>query len=293
MHSFTVDIGGPTHAVDFGGNGEPLLLVHGLGGSVANWTDLGPRLRSVGRVLAVDLPGFGRTPPAGRSAHIDHQQAFLARFIAAVIGEPATLVGNSMGGLIAMLEAARRPEQVKRLALLDPAAPAPSALPSIDPSMMLLSVGSMIPPLGRAALRALDRSMTPAQRVTESFSIIAGDPTRIRAATRAEHVAVAAERRTQPWGHAAFLEAYRSVLTRLIPRRFDEVVDRITTQTLLVHGTADRIVPYAAARRLADRRPDWTFHTLEGGGHVPMLEQPGDVADLLTDFVIGKGARAA
>ncbi len=285
MESFTVDIDGPVHAIDYGGQGDPFLLVHGLGGSVVNWIELGPRLTSFGRVVAVDLPGFGRTPPAGRSAHIDAQQAFLARFIGSEFAEPVTLVGNSMGGLIAMLEAARRPELVSRLVLLDPAGPAPMEWRSIDRNMFVMAFGSFAPPFGRAVLNAVDRSMTPAQRVADSFGMVAADPGGIGAETTAAHVAVAAERRTQPWAHTSFLTAYRSILVRLLPSRYHEVVDAITVPTLLVHGTADRVVPYVASARLAGRKPDWDFQTLEGVGHIPMLERPDEVTKLISEFL--------
>ncbi|HDH03126.1 MAG TPA: alpha/beta hydrolase [Actinobacteria bacterium] len=284
MDSFTVDVDGPVHAIDYGGQGDPLLLVHGLGGSVANWIELGPRLTSLGRVVAVDLPGFGRTPPAGRSAHIDAQQAFLARFIGSVLGGPVTLVGNSMGGLIAMLQAARRPELVRRLVLLDPAAPAPMEWRSIDRNMFVMAFGSFAPPFGKAVLNAVDRSMTPAQRVAESFALVTADPGGIGKETTAAHVTVAAERRTQPWANTSFLTAYRSILVRLLPHRYREVVDSISAPTLLVHGTADRVVPYVASARLAGRKPDWDFQTLEGAGHVPMLERPDEVCKMVAEF---------
>ena len=66
--SATVDLGGPVHYVDFGGpaDGPVLVLVHGLGGSHLNWDLFAPLVREHARVLALDLPGFGRSEPAGR-----------------------------------------------------------------------------------------------------------------------------------------------------------------------------------------------------------------------------------
>src|SRR5439155_859752 len=60
--------GGPVHLADFGGTGPTMILVHGLGGSHANWLAVGPGLAAHARVLAPGLPGFGRTPLAGRPA---------------------------------------------------------------------------------------------------------------------------------------------------------------------------------------------------------------------------------
>jgi len=296
MRSITVDISGPTHVVDYGGtptSGHTFVLIHGLGGSTVNWLDVGPHLAQHGRVLALDLPGFGRTPPAGRSPHIDHQEAFVARFIDSQVGTPATVIGNSMGGLIAMLTAARHPELVERLVLINPAAPAPSHIRSIEPTMLAMAAGVLIPPLGRLALRSYDRRFTPTERIIETFSNIAADPARIPESTRAAHITATEERRTQPWSHRAFMTAYRSILLRLLPHRFGEVLEAITAPTLLMHGTMDRIVPYEAARRLAARRPDWTFESLRNVGHVPMLEIPGHTAELITDWLATQTHRAA
>src|SRR5688572_27076484 len=100
MKRVTLDVHGPVNVADFGGEGPPMVLVHGLGGSHVNWVRLGPLLAERARVLAPDLPGFGYTPPKGRSVTVQANAQWLDRFIAEVIGRPAILVGNSMGGLI-------------------------------------------------------------------------------------------------------------------------------------------------------------------------------------------------
>jgi pimeloyl-ACP methyl ester carboxylesterase len=293
MRSLTVDVAGPTHIVDFGGAGKPFLLVHGLGGSTVNWLELGPALTRHGRVIALDLPGFGRTPPAGRRAGIDHQQCFVGRFIDDQLGTPTTLIGNSMGGLVTMLAAARRPEQVERLILINPAAPAPTRIGSIEPTMLLLAAGALLPPLGLLALRSFDRLLDPKQRVTESFANVAADPGRISPEVMRAHVDMTAERRTQSWSHPAFIEAYRSILLRFLPGRLDDVIDAITAPTLLMHGTMDRIVPYEASRRLARLRPDWTFESLRNLGHVPMLEDGPGTGQLIDAWLESRASRAA
>src|SRR5438309_11835033 len=126
MLSRTLDLDGPVHVADFGGAGPTMVLVHGLGGSHANWLAVGPALAAHARVLAPDLPGFGRTPLAGRSARVRANVELLDRLLDAVDGRPAVLVGNSMGGLIAMMEAEARTEKVAGHVL---AAPAQQQLP--------------------------------------------------------------------------------------------------------------------------------------------------------------------
>jgi len=115
----TIEADGPIHFADFGGEGRPMVLVHGLGGACENWLAVGGLLAEHARVLAPDLPGFGRTPPAGREITIAASQRALHRFLEAAVGEPAILVGNSMGGLIAMMQAARESASVAGLVLVE------------------------------------------------------------------------------------------------------------------------------------------------------------------------------
>src|SRR5690348_12888685 len=115
MKSHTITIaGGPVHYVDYGGEGTPVVLVHGLGGSHLNWMCVGRELAAAPpgyRVVAPDLVGFGRTPLAGRSSSIEAQVELLAAFIEKVAGGPCVLAGNSMGGLISVLTAEAHPEK--------------------------------------------------------------------------------------------------------------------------------------------------------------------------------------
>src|SRR3954449_1695651 len=105
----TVDWDGPVHYVDFGGDpdGPIIVLVHGLGGSHLNWDLLAPLLTSHARVLALDLPGFGRSEPGSRLASVQANVDVLERFLTEVAGGPSVLVGNSMGGMISIFTAAR------------------------------------------------------------------------------------------------------------------------------------------------------------------------------------------
>src|SRR5260370_3712019 len=109
MESRFADIDGPVHYADWGGDGPPMVLVHGLGGSHLNWMALAPLLRDRHRVLAPDLPGFGLSPPQGRSVTVEANARVLDRFIAEVAGRPAVVSGNSMSGLTALPQATDHP----------------------------------------------------------------------------------------------------------------------------------------------------------------------------------------
>ena len=112
---------GPMHEVDFGGTGPSLILIHGLGGSTTNWNAVAPALTALGRVRAVDLPGFGLTPPRSDFRLGTHRDSVIA-YLETMDG-PFTLIGNSTGGLLAELIASARPDLVDRLILVSPATP--------------------------------------------------------------------------------------------------------------------------------------------------------------------------
>ena len=103
---------GTVNVYDYGGTGPLLLLVHGLGGSVANWDAVAPALTNHGHVLALDLPGFGLSPPGTDWSLETHQTAIVE--LIEHLGAPALLMGNSMGGLLSEMVAARRPGDVAR-----------------------------------------------------------------------------------------------------------------------------------------------------------------------------------
>src|SRR5439155_5474619 len=106
-------------------HGPAMVLIHGLGGSTLNWLDVAPGLAARNRVLALDLIGFGHTPAAGRRSDLESNRKLVEAFLREVVGEPAGLVGNSMGGLLAILEAVTAPERVRALVLVNPALPKP------------------------------------------------------------------------------------------------------------------------------------------------------------------------
>jgi pimeloyl-ACP methyl ester carboxylesterase len=274
VNSRVVDLAGPVHYLDFGGTGPTMVLVHGLGGSALNWMAVGPALARRARVLALDLIGFGRTPPAGRPVTIPAQTDLVDRFITGVAGGQAILVGNSMGGLIAMLQAARAPAQNAALVLAAPAQPALRA--GIDLEVLAAFPAYALPRLGKWVVRRRAARLGPERLVAEMFRLCCVDPTRVDPAVVAAHVALTTERAaTMPWSADAFIDATRSMLAIIgRPSGFRAAAQRIAAPTLLVQGTGDRLVPLAASRALAASRPEWTLEVMDGIGHLPQLEAP-------------------
>jgi pimeloyl-ACP methyl ester carboxylesterase len=274
--SLWADLDGPVHYVDFGGPpGAPLLVcVHGLGGSHANWLAIAPQLARTHRVLALDLGGFGLTRGGERGTSLAANTRLLHRFVTEVAGEPAILVGNSMGGLIAALEAAEHPGDVSALVLLDPALPLYlSSRP--EPLVAVAFALYLAPGLGALFQRNRRTVRTPEQVARDILAFCCADPDRVPADVVAAHVELARRREAYTEMDAEFVAATRSLLRLLLGRRrVLRTPSRIRCPVLLLHGQADRLVRVGSARRVAAANPRWRFVVVPRVGHVPMLEDP-------------------
>jgi len=284
------DIDGPVHYVDFGGprDAPRIVLVHGLGGSHLNWCLLAPRLAQHAQVVAIDLAGFGLTYPAGRATSVPANVALLDRFLHDVVGTPAVLVGNSMGGMVTMLQAAERPETVAGLVLVDPTLP---VVAGVRPDRLVATtfLAYAVPGLGERYL-ARRRSTLPArQLVQQVLNLCCADPSVVPEELVAASVALVEQRAHEPGLDAAFLGAARSVLRLIARRRMGWATMRaIRAPVLLMHGEQDRLVSVRAAREAARRNPHWRFETFPEAGHVPQLEVPDLVADRILDWLAGR-----
>ena len=277
--SRTVQLGGPVHYVDYGGNpdGPAVVLVHGLGGSHLNWDLLAPLLTGTARVVALDLPGFGRSEPGGRKAGVPANVAVLGRFLDEVVREPAVLVGNSMGGMISILTAAERRTSVRGLVLLDPAIPGPRKAP--DPLVAQTFAAYAVPLLGERFLRRNRTRKDAVTRVRETLLLCGVDPDAVPPEVIDRSVSLLEERKDVEGMDRAFLAAARSLLRILAdPRRYRRAMASIDVPVLLVHGQRDRLVHVAAARDVAARHPHWRYTELPDVGHVPQLQVPARVA---------------
>jgi pimeloyl-ACP methyl ester carboxylesterase len=274
MEHRTIDLDGPVHYADFGGSGRPIVLVHGLGGSHANWLAVAPRLTAYGRVVALDLAGHGRTPSLGRTARVGKNRILLGRFLDAVAREPAVLMGNSMGGYLSLAEAAAEPEKVSSLVLVNAAIPlAPGA--RLDPRVSAVFFGMALPLIGGALmLRRARRG--PEQGVRDILSLCCVDPSRVPREVVDAHVELARERAKKARVNSRdFLAAQRSLMAALMRRRrFYRMIRTIRAPALIVQGIHDRLVRIESARALAAARPDWRLEVLDDVGHVPQLEAP-------------------
>ena len=202
------DLNGPVRYLDFGGpaEGPVIVCVHGLGGSAVNWTAIAPLLTGTCRMLAPDLAGHGLTQSLGRGTDVGSNRALLHRFVRSVADGPVILMGNSMGGMISLLEASAAPASVAGLVLLDPALPVVDTRP--DPVVAAMFALYLTPGL-RQLVRSRQRQ-APADLVASILRLCCADPSLVPADVIAEHVEVAVERAGFPGIEHDFARAVRS-----------------------------------------------------------------------------------
>ena len=296
--SRTLELGGPVHFVDCGGpdagpaGGDPatMILVHGLGGSHADWWSLGPLLAQRNRVLAVDLPGFGRTPPIRAVPRIRDFAAFVAEFVRHVADGPVTLVGNSMGGGVALHVAAGDDGLVSRLILLDPIVPQPwGCMPEF--AVWRNFAICLAPGIAERLLQRQPHRVSPESMVDETLRVCCADPSRVDAEHREALVSYARERAEMSYGDRTLVETTRSVVFAILARsRFRRVISDVAVPTLLVHGSDDPLVTIRTAEATARSRLDWDTVILDGVGHVPQIEVPHTTAELIDRWLSGTEA---
>lgn len=278
--SYVTDLDGPVHWVDFGGASAapPMVLVHGLGGSHLNWTLIAGALAQDRRVVALDLGGFGLTEVPREKATVQANARLVLRFVREVVGGPAVLVGNSMGGMVSALAADARPDAVAGLVLIDPALPVPAQRPDLQVARRFLLYA--VPGLGELGMRLTQQRTSSRRLVQGVVDLCFADPSRASAEVIEAGIALADERRSIRGAEHAFLAAARSLSAVLVRRtRYRALLRALTMPVLLVHGDRDRLVAVAAARLVAADNPDWEYAELAGVGHTPQLEVPDLVVD--------------
>lgn len=281
------------------GPGEPQLLVHGLGGSAVTWVQVMHGLAARGPVVAVDLPGFGRTPVGDDDPLTVDAYADLVVEVADTLGwSRFALHGNSMGGLISTLVAAAHPDRVSRLVLVSPALPPTSPLRILLPSRASISgLGPLAVSSGSAAalgLIGLVPEVLDRYQKRALLSLIFSSPDEIDPALidlMAREFGETREGADPDEQRRALLSALVSIArTWIDPRRVWRAIDAVAAPTMILGGTSDALVPARVLRQVLARRTDWQGHVLDDRRHALMLESPADYLDLLDRWYAERAA---
>jgi len=258
------------------GEGPPLVLLHGAGDNALDWRWVMPTLTSTHRVYAPDLPG---SPDSARPA-TDYSPAFFERFIAGFLGAldigPATFVGNSFGGLIALRLALSEPARVTALVLVDSA----GLGRAINPAFTSVNV----PGLSESAIPFWRTPAGAYQRAWGRTALLFAHPPR---SVPREWLAEQCRLALSP----GYLEAHLTVLRALVdPGGQREVlVDQLPLlklPTLVVWGARDRVFPESQAKEAVAHLQEGSLAVIPDCGHMPHVECPDFFLAALEEFLV-------
>jgi pimeloyl-ACP methyl ester carboxylesterase len=268
-----VEVGGRRVRFRRLGSGEPVLLLHGIGRSLEDWSEQFDRLAGDFDLVAVDLPGFGWSDPLPGGTRLAGLAASLPPVLEALgLRGPVHVVGNSLGGAVAMRLAADRPEVVRSLLLANSA----GFGSEVTIGLRLLAIRPLsrwlLKPNRRAAARAVrnlfpDPAVGTEDRVELAYAV-ASQPNRAEAM-----LAIADE-----------LGTFRG-----IRREWREdlltAVERHRIPTLVLWGERDTVLPAAHLRAVSAVLPHAETHLFAQAGHMPQIERPDEFAALAGAFL--------
>jgi pimeloyl-ACP methyl ester carboxylesterase len=261
------------------GAGEPVLLLHGLGATKVSFLPTVAALAEDFRMIAVDLPGFGDSVKPLRAGY---DPKYFAKAMVALLDaleiERAHLVGNSMGGRVALEVGLRYPERVNRIGLLAPSLAWLRGRPWA-PFLKLVSPRlGVIQPAPRPIVEAIVRRVVPGAR--EEWTA-AGIDEFLRAYLT-------------PRGRAAFYAAARNIYLEEPHGRHGlwTRLPELTPESLFVWGRRDPIVSISFEPHVREALPQAT-HLELNCGHVPQLERPKETHAALNDFLHGRKLKSS
>ena len=253
------------------GSGRPLLLLHGMFGDHLDWAPVIEPLSQRFRVLAVDLPGFGDSekPDADYDGSLF---VYAIRGLLAHLQLPCvTLVGNSFGGLLALMFTLENPQSVDALVLVGSGGLQPFDEAARQRAERLFSESSLL-------------ALTPAMQDAMFSPVFATD-----SETRQRYL----DKQNAKLDREDF-RAYARALARTIRfvmrTSYDERLPEIQCRTLLLWGDRDAVIPAEVAVRAAGRIPRCRVKLLAGCGHAPQLDCPGAFTKAIEDFAGGRSA---
>lgn len=255
------------------GSGDPILFLHGLGGSTYSWRYMITPFSGEHQVILIDFLGEGKSPkPPGTHYSIGDQGELIYQFILEHDLKNLTLVGNSYGGGVSLLLAIRlcaeNPKRLKNLILIDSAG-YPDHLPMF---LKLLRT----PILGWLAVHFLPAKVQIRMVLKKSYY----DPAKITE----EQVDAYAAPLAAPGGRHALLEIGKLAIPKDIQSYID-MYPTISVPTLILWGEDDQVLPRLIGERLNAAIPESRLADIPRAGHIPQEEQPDAVVAHITAFL--------
>lgn len=265
------------HYYSVGETGSPVILLHGGGVDSAwlSWKLTMPALAKAHRVLAPEMPGYGKSDRPARFNHtIEAYGGIVRDFMAALGCARASFVGVSMGGALALHIGLKYPERVIKLAPV-----ASYGLQRTAPAHFLSYLFTRLPVsanLVYAALRS-NRAWTQA-----GLARIFADPTRLTG----DLVDDAYEEICKPKAGQAFASFQRhELLPNRLRTNYMTRLGEIAAPACFIHGDKDGLVPLVCAQEAAARLPGARLHVMRDCGHWPQREQPEVFNTIISEFL--------
>lgn len=261
------------------GRGPTTLLLHGLGAFAESWRRTTARLAPHGTVIALDLPGFGRSTKPRRRYDLPFFALAVDRFLRALDIDRVRLVGHSLGGGVAAAYAVTYPGRVDRVALVSPVVPGFPIRPSLPYRLMVF------PGVGELVVRLVTRRVC-AMALRRCMVVV--DPDEL--AFMVEHEFAA---RATPEGCAAYLATVRGVKRDLTARApaYRAALAQWNRPALVIHGRQDPVVPIAHALAAVEGIGGAEGRWVDGCGHFPHLEHAATVNRWLHEFLFARASR--
>jgi len=252
-------VGGLSARYSDAGSGEPVLLIHGLGGSIESWANNAGELAKSLRVIAVDLPGFGLSDKQKMSYTMKFYRDFVARFLKMLKLGQASIVGSSLGGHVAAEVAISRPDLVKRLVMISP----PGALPrSFKGTPALMRYAKLI-------------NAKSTQKVKQALFAVDGKP------VDDSYARMVYQKMSMPGAREAFLSA---LLGSAKAPRLNGRLHKIKAPTLLLWCKEDVMIPVRFVEPFVKMK-NCRIVMLESRGHRPHVDRPALFNKIVADFL--------
>lgn len=240
------------------GQGAPVICLHGIGG---DWSSFAPQIGALpGRVISWSMPGYGGSAPIDLT--FENLSRSLSDFMTALGLDKAHLVGQSIGGMVAMEHAARRPDQVLSLSLI-------GTTPSFGGRDDSFKEAFL-----KARLAPLEAGQSMAEMAEGSASNLVGPI--------ADAACIAAVEAPMAQVPEATWRAILPCLTTF-NRRAD--LAAMIMPACLIAGTHDQNAPARTMEKMTEKMPNAAYHLIAGAGHMINQEAPDQVNQILSAFV--------
>lgn len=264
--------GRPINLIEIG-SGDPVLFIHGLGGSWPNWLQQLPAIGESRRAIAFDLPGFGGSPMPASPISIPAYAQIVASLMDELQIASAPIVGNSMGGEITAELAISDPSRVQRMVLVSPAGISTVALAPRLP--VIRGVHPLVERLSHWIGNNADQFVRRPRLRAAALSTVAACPRRIAPEFAAEQI--------RGMGKPGFLPAIEAIVSH--SRTLRERLPQIACPTLVLWGDEDPLVPVRDADVFAEAIPRARRVIWKETGHVAMFERAVEFNALLQGFL--------